>query len=64
MSKEININFQALSDKIDVLTDIVEKREMVDDYPTNALLDMVEIDFDQVLTTLSALPDIDIHGGM
>ena len=60
MSKNKRINFQEIAERVDTLIDMADDKKMVDEYPTEALLKMVEVDYEDITSTLSSLPDIDV----
>lgn len=63
MPNNRKINLQEIADKVDTLIELIDDRKMIDSYPTQDLLKMVEEDFDWITSVLAFLPDIDIHGG-
>ena len=64
MSNNKKINFQEISEKIDTLIDIVTDESLVESYPTLDLKKLVNDGFEEVTTTLTSLPDIDVHTDM
>ena len=63
MSKKKRINFQEIAERVDNLIDLADDTSLINDYRTTDVLIMVEKEFEDISTTLNALPDIDLHKG-
>lgn len=58
MNHKNKINFQEIAEQIDTLIELVDNKKMVNDYPTTALLNLVETEFDVVTKALDPLRDM------
>lgn len=63
MKSKIDIDLCRISERIDNLIDLLDDEKLIDEYPTSAILNLVETDFHEITKVLESLPGIDIHGG-
>ena len=63
MNQKNRINFQEIAEKVDSIIDMADDKSLIDDYRTTDVLIMVEKEFEEISTTLNALPDIDLRMG-
>jgi len=63
MSKKKRFNFQEIAERVDNLIDLADDTSLINDYRTTDVLKMIDKEFEEISTTLSALPDIDLRMG-
>ncbi len=63
MNQKNRINFQEIAEKVDSIIDMADDKSLIDDYRTTDVLIMIDKEFEEISTTLNALPDIDLRMG-
>jgi hypothetical protein len=61
MSKNKRFNFQEIAERVDYLIELADDTSLINENRTTDLLQMIEKEFEDISTTLNALPDIDLR---